>query len=888
MRTVVAFIVAGIMVCGQARAAIPLQVNYQGKVTVGGVPFTGNGLFRFTLAHRDSSVTLWCNDNSRLSQSATLPPVAAVNLPVINGIFNVRLGDTTIPNMKVLPSTVFSTDRVTLRVWFDDGTHGNQLLLPDQPITSVAYAFHALLAETATTAVVALNSARLQGLLAGDLQRRVTGTAPAGRFVRAINADGSVVTSPAITGITAATGLLGGGAGGNVSLSANTTYLQRRITGTASTGRFIRAINADGTVATSPAVTGINAGAGLSGGGTGGNVSLLADTAYLQRRVVGVASPGEFIRAINPDGSIITGIDQTTGGPAAWLLEGNVGTMPGTNFLGTRDNTPLELRVNNVPALQIHPTTGPPNLIAGSPDNFFKPGSMGATIGGGGSAGKPNRVTDDFGTVGGGLNNQVGDDDQSTTNATHASVGGGVQNAAVSSYATVGGGAGNTAGGPFAAIGGGDWNFAGMEATVGGGGSNNASGDAATVGGGWINEAVGPQATVGGGYWNLAAGMKSTVGGGYGNSATSYTATVAGGDSNMASGVGAAVPGGVMNTAHGDYSFAAGNMARADHVGTFVWASNGSQEFSSTGDQQFLIDAAGGVGINTNKPTPFALRVKGPAGLEGSLDMGAGGMPMAIVNVGDPMTSRSAATKLYVDNLIGKAMLPNYITGCELEWMDNNTIRVAPGSIELAGTLLTSGTYSPSLDVRQPGNWLRGSTGPNKWIYVYLGADGPRWKPYFSADPPDTNDTFGHIGGTPRYRNYAGQWYRCVGTVRTDSTANLIRFYQSGNLILYDSPKANSVLSDGTATSWTIVNCSSYVPAPLSSSVGLGWETVEDTDFYLRKAGSSSAEGIHINPDAGESGVADHIPVDANGKLEYKVTANGVSLYVKNYGLELR
>ena len=130
-----------------ARAAIPLQINYQGRVAVSGQPFDGNGLFRFAFADRDTSITLWCNDGSQTGNPASTTPTVAVNLPVINGIFNVRLGDTIFPNMTALPSTVFDSDRVVLRTWFDDGTHGNALLAPDQPITSVAYAFHAANAD---------------------------------------------------------------------------------------------------------------------------------------------------------------------------------------------------------------------------------------------------------------------------------------------------------------------------------------------------------------------------------------------------------------------------------------------------------------------------------------------------------------------------------------------------------------------------------------------------------------------------------------------------------------------------------------------------------------------------------------------------------------------
>jgi hypothetical protein len=62
------------------------------------------------------------------------------------------------------------------------------------------------------------------------------------------------------------------------------------------------------------------------------------------------------------------------------------------------------------------------------------------------------------------------------------------------------------------------------------------------------------------------------------------------------------VPGGYYNTASGNYSFAAGRRAKANHTGTFVWADSTNADFASTGANQFLIRAAGGVGIGTNSP----------------------------------------------------------------------------------------------------------------------------------------------------------------------------------------------------------------------------------------------------------------------------------------------
>ena len=94
-----------------------------------------------------------------------------------------------------------------------------------------------------------------------------------------------------------------------------------------------------------------------------------------------------------------------------------------------------------------------------------------------------------------------------------------------------------------------------------------------------------------------------TVGGGAINDATGFASTVGGGYQNTASGDGAMVPGGKRCTASGFGSFAAGYHATALHDGAFVWADSVSVlEFASTAADQFLIRAAGGVGIGLNNP----------------------------------------------------------------------------------------------------------------------------------------------------------------------------------------------------------------------------------------------------------------------------------------------
>ncbi len=294
-----------------------------------------------------------------------------------------------------------------------------------------------------------------------------------------------------------------------------------------------------------------------------------------------------------------------------WALGGNAGTTPGSHFLGTTDNQALEVHVGDQRALLIQRNSDSysPNLIGGFLGNSVSAGQDGATIGGGGSPGAINSVTDDYGTVGGGVANSVtawfgtvGGGRNNTGSGLFATVGGGEDNAASEYWATVGGGDANLASGFHATVSGGGDNTAseywstvgggstnvasGYYATVGGGHNNTASGDSSTVGGGssnaasggtvgggFQNTASGGNATVGGGHNNTASGGSSTVGGGEVNTASEFYATVGGGSSNTASGWGATVPGGRQAVAshHGELAYASGGFAAAGDAQTSLY-----------------------------------------------------------------------------------------------------------------------------------------------------------------------------------------------------------------------------------------------------------------------------------------------------------------------------
>ncbi len=110
--------------------------------------------------------------------------------------------------------------------------------------------------------------------------------------------------------------------------------------------------------------------------------------------------------------------------------------------------------------------------------------------------------------------------------------------------------------------------------------------------------------------------------------------TVSGGQLNTASGYVSTVPGGLGNEAGGDYSFAGGRFAKVRNAtqvgfgdtdgdqGVFMWADSQFANFTSTGPNQFLIRASGGVGINNNNPVGGALDVSGNGLFSGSVGIG--------------------------------------------------------------------------------------------------------------------------------------------------------------------------------------------------------------------------------------------------------------------------
>jgi hypothetical protein len=132
-----------------AQGGAPTAVSYQGQVKVGGSPYDGTGYFKFAVVDSAGSTSYWSNDGSSVAGSE---PANAVELTVVSGLFNVLLGDTSLPNMtQALSAGAFSGPERYLRAWFSSDDVTFQLLTPDRRIAAAPYALQAEEAANADT-----------------------------------------------------------------------------------------------------------------------------------------------------------------------------------------------------------------------------------------------------------------------------------------------------------------------------------------------------------------------------------------------------------------------------------------------------------------------------------------------------------------------------------------------------------------------------------------------------------------------------------------------------------------------------------------------------------------------------------------------------------------
>ena len=404
-------------------------------------------------------VYYWSNDGYA-------PPNSSVPLSVANGLFNVMLGDATLPGMTApIPTSVFANLDVRLRVWFNDGVNGFQQLSPDQRVGSVGYAMQAAAVPDGSVTdakIVSISGSKVSGNLPGS----------AAGFTGNLAGD--------VTGPQSAT-VISNGVVNSSKLASDAASLAK-----------------------------------VSGGAmanTGGNVGIgkanPATALDVNGSITATSFTGNGANVANVNATALNGLTASN----FWQLSGNGGTTASANFLGTTDNQPLEFRVNGVRGLRIEPTPNDANhsnivnLVGGAPVNYIASGVCGSVLVGGGAvsynAGSgvnhyTNSVAADFCVLGGGTANSIqtgavgsflgagsgnsiqtgawvsflgaGSGNSIQTGAWFSCLGGGIANSIQTnaSYSFLGGGEFNKISGALGVVPGGDWNVAGTNSFAAG------------------------------------------------------------------------------------------------------------------------------------------------------------------------------------------------------------------------------------------------------------------------------------------------------------------------------------------------------------------------------------------------------------------------------------
>jgi trimeric autotransporter adhesin len=109
--------------------------------------------------------TYWSNDGTSTNGSE---PLAAVSVGVVNGLFTVVLGDTTLVNMAALDASLFAQPNLQLRIWFNDGVNGSVPLSPLQSLTPAPYAVFSEIANGLPGLTVQSNTNGAPNLIGGS------------------------------------------------------------------------------------------------------------------------------------------------------------------------------------------------------------------------------------------------------------------------------------------------------------------------------------------------------------------------------------------------------------------------------------------------------------------------------------------------------------------------------------------------------------------------------------------------------------------------------------------------------------------------------------------------------------------------------------------------
>lgn len=233
-------------------------------------------------------------------------------------------------------------------------------------------------------------------------------------------------------------------------------------------------------------------------------------------------------------------------------------------------------------------------------------------------------------------------------------------------------------------------------------------------------------------------------------------------------------------------------------------------------------------------------------------------------------------------------VIPHYRYNCDVVWSSVSSVYAQPGVIEIGGKLLVRTTNSTTITDTSDSHWIDGSNaaGASTWYYVYAYNDSAvSWDIKFHESAPNAADTSGNTTGRLLYRQVSGVWYRCIMAVRNDSSSDIIKFYSKGDFVIYDA--WTTVLSAGTQTSFTDIDCSSVIPVIAQRGLFILEATGTTLQSHLRPNGSSATDGNRYDSDD-ENTVEVWCNTDSAQVVEYKiVSGTSLDVHVKGYQMLL-
>jgi len=220
------------------------------------------------------------------------------------------------------------------------------------------------------------------------------------------------------------------------------------------------------------------------------------------------------------------------------------------------------------------------------------------------------------------------------------------------------------------------------------------------------------------------------------------------------------------------------------------------------------------------------------------------------------------------------------VRGFELVYSSTAAVIISPGTLYHSSTEVNK-TANTTLTLAVASHWWDGAVDSYAagagWCYI--GVDSSGNIKFLGNNAPDKADTEGNTDGTKLYWYDGSSYWRVIGAVHV-STGDAIdkKFYQQGDWVYYDVQQA--ALSTGTATDWTDINCSDFIPAISQMGAFSFYGTHQDTELILYARTNGSSGTGHRVLDGYDSTSTDYkvnscnVITDVGRRIEYKLNSN--------------